>query len=436
MKMTKHSDYQKRFDSFSNYELYRNLEEGSRNAIKDIGMKYQLTYQELRQLTDMAVDFVMWDETSIGKQWNYEENSIQHSDRLTKKKILRSIHNNWEKLKENATNYDSNVRKREYKAEGRKLKTISGDNAVFGMCPVASEKTVCCNLRTIDVAQGCGLGCSYCSIQTFYEGGTIAVEDNLADKLAAIELDPNKNYHIGSGQSSDSLALGNKNGILDAQLEFARNNPNIILEFKTKSKNVKHLLQAAVPSNIFVSWSMTPQVFIDHEEARTATIEQRLQAARQLADAGIIVGFHFHPIIYYHGWNADYNELINRLKAMFSAREVGLISFGTLTFIKPAIKSLRMASMRSKILQMPFADAAGKISYPMETKKKIFSGVWDTFQSWQDEVFFYFCMEDRQVWESVFGRCYETNEDFEQDLFTSVSKKLQTISEPINSQIN
>ncbi len=45
-------------------------------------------------------------------------------------------------------------------------------------------------------------------------------------------------------------------------------------------------------------------------------------------------------------------------------------------------------------------------------------------------------MEDRQVWESVFGRCYETNEDFEQDLFTSVSKKLQTISEPINSQIN
>ena len=64
------------------------------------------------------------------------------------------------------------------------------------------------------------------------------MEKNLKDKLAALELDPNKNYHIGSGQSSDSLALGNKNGILDAQFEFASNNPNIILEFKTKSKNV------------------------------------------------------------------------------------------------------------------------------------------------------------------------------------------------------
>ena len=119
---------------------------------------------------------------------------------------------------------------------------------------------------------------------------------------------------------------------------------------------------------------------------------------------------------------------------MFSPPEVGLISFGTLTFIKPAIKSLRMASMRSKILQMPFADAAGKISYPIDTKKKIFSELWDVFKPWQDQVFFYFCMEDRQIWESVFGRCYETNDDFEKDLFNSVSKKLQNNSEPIISQ--
>jgi len=230
--------------------------------------------------------------------------------------------------------------------------------------------------------------------------------------------------------------LGNKNGILDAQLDFARNNPNIILEFKTKSKNIGYLLQAAVPRNIFVSWSLNPQLFIDHEEARTATIEQRLQAARQLADAGILVGFHFHPIVYYSGWDADYYDLVKRLMAMFSVNEVGLISFGTLTFIKPAIKALRKNSMRSKILQMPFADAAGKISYPMKTKKKIFSVVWNTFQPWHDEVFFYFCMEDRQVWESVFGRCYETNDDFEKDLFNNVSNKLQIKSELLISQIN
>ena len=68
--------------------------------------------------------------------------------------------------------------------------------------------------------------------------------------------------------------------------------------------------------------------------------------------------------------------------------------------------------------------------------KKIFSFVWNAFQPWHDEVFFYFCMEDRQVWESVFGRCYETNDDFEKDLFNNVSNKLQIKSELLISQIN
>ena len=413
-----------RFDSFQKYSLYQSLDNKSKNEIKDIGIEYKLTFQELKQLTDMAVDFQMWEEPGVAVQWKRYSKSLNQSNKIYNKTVMKSIKNNWQLLKENETKYNPK-NKRNYRSSVRKLKEINGDNDVFGMCPVASEKTVCCNLRTIDVAQGCGLGCSYCSIQTFYENGSIAVEKNLKDKLAALELDPNKNYHIGSGQSSDSLALGNKNGILDAQLEFASNNPNIILEFKTKSKNVNHFLNVNMPNNIFVSWSLNPQLFIDNEEARTASLIQRLESARRLSDKGILVGFHFHPIVYYEGWEKDYKELINSLMAMFSPSEIGLISFGTLTFIKPAIKSLREVGTKSKILQIPFAEAAGKISYPIQTKKKIFSEVWDLFTPWHDKVFFYFCMEDRELWNHVFGKCYESNDDFEIDLFDSVQRKLE-----------
>ena len=413
-----------RFDSFQKYSLYQSLDSESRNEIKDIGIEYKLTFQELKQLTDMAVDFQMWEEPGIGIQWSQYSRSLNQSNKMFNKTVLKSIKNNWQSLKENETKYEMKS-KRNYRSDVRKLKEINGDNEVFGMCPVASEKTVCCNLRTIDVAQGCGLGCSYCSIQTFYENGSIAVEKNLKDKLAAIELDPNKNYHIGSGQSSDSLALGNKNGILDAQLEFASNNPNIILEFKTKSKNINHFLNVKMPKNIFVSWSLNPQLFIDNEEARTASLIQRLESARRLSDKGILVGFHFHPLVHYEGWEKDYKKLINNLMDMFSPNEIALISFGTLTFIKPAIKSLRQVGTKSKILQIPFAEAAGKMSYPMETKKKIFSKVWDSFTPWHDKVFFYFCMEDKELWNHVFGKCYESNDDFETDLFDSVKRKLE-----------
>ena len=267
-------------------------------------------------------------------------------------------------------------------------------------------------------------GCSYCSIQTFYTNGKIAVESNLAEKLEAIPLDPDKNYHIGSGQSSDSLAIGNTNGVLDAQLDFARKNSNIILEFKTKSKNIKYLLNADVPPNIFVSWSMNPQLFIDHEEHGTASLEQRLAAARALADSGILVGFHFHPIVNYQGWKKDYRYLVQKVLAMFSPSEVGLVSLGTLTFIKPLIQKLRMSGIDSKVLQIPMDKAAGKKSYPKSTKKKIFQMVWNEFRPWHGKVFFYMCMEEREIWDAVFGNCYENNSEFETALFQHVSGKM------------
>ena len=127
-------------------------------------------------------------------------------------KLLKKINEYWETIKSEPTDYNQPASK--VKSIGRKVKDNLKNNDVFGMCPVASEKTVCCNLMTIDAIQGCTLGCSYCSIQTFYSDGKVAVETNLADKLNELELDPKKNYHIGSGQSSDSLALGNRAGRL------------------------------------------------------------------------------------------------------------------------------------------------------------------------------------------------------------------------------
>ena len=301
------------------------------------------------------------------------------------------------------------------------------NNEVFGMCPVASEKTVCCNLMTIDAVQGCSLGCSYCSIQTFYSDGKISIDKNLAKKLANIPLDPKKKYHIGSGQSSDSLAIGNREGVLDAQLDFARSNSNIILEFKTKSKNISHLLKTDIPKNVFVSWSLNPQIFIDNEEHGTASLEQRLNSAKKLSDKGVLVGFHFHPIVYYEGYEDDYKHIVRKVMSMFHPSQIAMISMGTLTFIKPAINKLRSTGLKSKVLQIPMEDAVGKSSYTKEVKKEIFSNVYDEFSSWHKDLFFYLCMEESSIWEMVFGDYYKSNSDFETALFESVSSKMDAL---------
>jgi spore photoproduct lyase len=202
--------------------------------------------------------------------------------------------------------------------------------------------------------------------------------------------------------------MGNRNGILDAQLDFAGKNPNVIFEFKTKTKNIDYFLAVDLPPNIMVCWSLNPQIIIDHEEHFTASLEERITAARRLSNKGVIIGFHFHPIVHYDGFEKDYNKIINTLISTFSADEVGMISLG----------------IPSKVLQIPMEDASGKYSYPIETKEKIFGTVWNAFTPWHNKVFFYFCMEERNLWKTVMGTCYKSNNDFENALFKNVFSKM------------
>ena len=416
------NSYISKLKLLENDSIYASLGKESKNVIAHVGEKYNFSFQELRQLTEISVDFKMWNENPISKYIETIESDLKKKH--DKKIILVELKKVWNALKSSKVSYEDVPSKDYYRPDLRKVKYIESDNKVLGMCPVASDKTVCCNLMTVDAIQGCGLGCSYCSIQTFYTDGKISIDKNLSEKLNNITLDPNKNYHIGSGQSSDSLAMGNAGGVIDAQLDFARNNPNIIFEFKTKSKNIKYLLDTDVPKNVFVSWSLNPQVFINNEEHGTASISQRLASARALSDNGILVGFHFHPIVFYDNYQKDYSDIIQNLRNMFSCDEIAMISMGTLTFIKSAIKKLRKTGLNTKVLQIPMADAAGKSSYSLEIKKEIFNHVYKEFSFWHEKVFFYLCMEESIVWEMVFGSYYDNNEQFENALFNSVYSKM------------
>ena len=412
----------RKFDLLKKDSIYSNLSRSNQVYIKEISDKYNFSYQDLRQLSVIAADLSMWKEKTINDYVIDIEKECGSG--IHKKELISAVNGIWTSLKNSKINYQVSDKSSVYRPSPRKIKLSNEDNEVFGACPVASEKTVCCNLMTIDAVQGCSLGCSYCSIQTFYNDGKIAVDKNLAEKLSNIPLDPNKKYHIGSGQSSDSLAIGNREGVLDAQLNFARDNPNIILEFKTKSNNISYLLDTEIPKNVFISWSLNPQLFIDNEEHGTASFEQRISSARALSDKGVSIGFHFHPIVYYEGYELDYKEIIDRVKSIFSPSEIAMISMGTLTFIKPAIKKIRSSGLSSKVLQIPMADAVGKSSYTKEIKKEIFGHVYSQFFDWHDDVFFYLCMEERSIWESVFGGAYDNNKEFEEKLYDCVTSKM------------
>ncbi|MCV6607806.1 MAG: hypothetical protein OIF32_06295 [Campylobacterales bacterium] len=360
----------------------------------------------------MSLDLNMWQEEPIDKICQIKE---------SKKEYLKDLKKVYQDLKENKSYKNFHYEKSQRKP---KIEEIEKESLGLGMCPVASEKTRCCNLMTLDAIESCGFDCSYCSIQSFYNGDKITFDKSFSNKLESLELDPNKTYHIGTGQSSDSLLYGNKNGALEAVIEFAKKNKNVILELKSKSKNIEYLLKNEIPRNLIVTWSMNTPTIIENEEHLSATLEERIESARRVSDKGILVGFHFHPMVYYEGWEEEYSKVYQLIQENFKPEEVVLISIGTLTFIKPVIKKLRERKFSSKILQMDMVDAEGKFSYPLEIKEKMFKHLYDGFKDWHKKVYFYMCMENKDLWQKIFGYEYSTNEEFEDDMIQAYKEKI------------
>ncbi len=420
------AEYQEKFVRIASQTSFRFLEEAEQHFLREQAMAYRFTLQELQQVSDMALDRLRWKEDSIAVIWPGQ--NVESEGGKDKKSMLANLRAQHELLKSETRSYARFGLGDKPQTQKPRLVTTVKSNLGLGRCPVASEKTRCCNLLTLDAVEKCGFDCSYCSIQSFYHGDKVVFDEGFVDKLKKLKLDPGQTWHIGTGQSSDSLMWGNHGGVLEALAEFADENPNVILELKTKSKNIGWLLENDYPRNIICTWSLNPQTIIDHEEHLTASLEQRILSAQKIADKGRLTGFHFHPIVRYQGWEQAYRDICNTLVDKFTPNQVALVSMGTLTFTRSVMKSIRKRPFSSKILQMPMEEIAGKFSYPLALKIEMFKTIFDSLDHWHSQVFFYLCMEAQSLWQPVFGYQYETNSALEIAMKSAYLTKVEGLS--------
>ncbi|MEN8214026.1 MAG: spore photoproduct lyase family protein [Pseudomonadota bacterium] len=416
--------YLQKFERIAPQTLYSGLNPATQSFVRDQACRYRFTLQELRLVTEFANDLQMWDGEQIDELWP-SLTSLQDNARQRKKALFRRLDRQREQLLQQPNHYPA-VKERLQLPLKAEVSVTRKEQLGLGFCPVASPKTRCCNLLTLDAVDNCGYGCSYCSIQTFFTGNAVSFDSHFGEKLKQLPIDPERIYHIGTGQSSDSLMWGNSNGVLDALLEFCHEHPNVILELKTKSANISHLLKSELPPNLICTWSLNPQRIIDNEEHGAASLQKRLEAARRMADKGAVIGFHFHPMIHYRQWREEYAAIFRQIQHDFMPQQVAMISLGTLTFIKPVIKKIRQQGFSSQILKMPLVEADGKLSYPENIKLEMFSHAYRSFPpAWREQVFFYLCMENQRLWKPVFGREYTSNDAFEQAMKSSYLRKIE-----------
>ena len=305
--------------------------------------------------------------------------------------------------------------------EGKKRLALSRFKGSFlKKCPGISPGMVCCNYYVVNLAKNCVYDCSYCFLQDFLGNNPmqvayVNVEDLLVELEEVFTQYPDRNFRVGTGELTDSLALDAIVPYTAYLLPFFNQQSNAVLELKTKSDQIVNLLDHSDPTNIIVSWSLNPQTVIDQEEKGTPSLAQRLESAKACLDKGYRIGFHFDPIILIPGWEDAYQQLVNILCDSLPIAKVEWVSLGSFRY-RPSLKSIIKNRHPQTHLftseHLPSKD--GKFRYLRPLRNHAYKTIRGYLKSRLEELNIYICMETQEIWEGVTGKTPRSDEKLDQ----------------------
>lgn len=272
----------------------------------------------------------------------------------------------------------------------------------------------CCNYYVADIMQGCPFDCSYCILQAYLPHKHIRVSADIDGFCTSIKnVAVSAKRRIGTGELADSLALDHIVPLSTLLSPIANDNPNIQLEYKTKSAQINNLLNLN-PRNVVVSWSLNPNEIISQEEPLTAPLARRLEAAKQLSECGYKVGFHFDPMIFCDDFEKLYGKLIDELTHMIPETSVEFISVSTFRCPPELIDAIRARAVESILTKGDFVRGLdGKVRYFKALRAGMIKFALQRLRLNWKKPFIYLCMEHESLWDKFIGYDPGDREKFE-----------------------
>jgi spore photoproduct lyase len=290
---------------------------------------------------------------------------------------------------------------------GKVLEIVKFQGRFIKPCPGTRFYT-CCGYQILNLGVQCFLGCTYCILQAYFPNPNLRLFGNLEDMWQQLEehlqSSPRRVHRIGTGEFTDSLLLDPLTRMTEDLVPFFAAQPNAVLELKTKTTQVDLLESLDHRGHTIVAWSLNPSSLIASEEAATATLEERLEAARRCQEWGYRLAFHFDPLLVYPDWQNGYSEVVDQLSSAVDPGDIAWISLGTLRFMPSLKPIIRQNHPRSTILEEEFIPGLdGKMRYFRDLRVEMYGYLSRMLRNWHKDLCIYLCMESNDIWRESLG---------------------------------
>ena len=220
----------------------------------------------------------------------------------------------------------------------------------------------------------CPFDCRYCFLQGMFLSASHVLFVNYEDFAAAIReraaTCPSGTFFF-SGYDCDSLALDPLTRFTEYFLPVFAGLDGAWLELRTKSVQIRTLLERDPQPRTVVAYSLAPDAVARAHEHGAPTIDRRIAALGRLATAGWSVGLRIDPLIHLPQFRRHYRELIEAVFRAVDADAVHSATLGPLRF--PRAVHDRMATLHpdEPLLVTGLVDTGGTVSYPPAQQEEL-----------------------------------------------------------------
>lgn len=271
-------------------------------------------------------------------------------------------------------------------------------------CP-GTKNYLCCNYYTINLYVNCPLKCKYCFLQFYIKNPINTIFINIENIFSQFITKNNIKSirRIGTGELSDSLVFDPITHFSIDFINFFKNFNQTFFEIKTKTLFTENLYKIKPSKNIVISFSLNSEKINLENEFYTSNVLERIKEAKNLANYGYSIAFHFDPIFFYENYKEDYKKILLFIKDNINPKDIVWISLGTFRY-HPSMKEILRQNYKNE--NITFNESIlgydNKIRYFYQIRREIYSFFFHFFNK-NFNVPVYLCMESKRLWQEAFG---------------------------------